>query len=217
MPERSPDPVVQPSQEVIPKKRNNPQYYKVIVNEFLLLIRTTRGLLAPKQLTDFLMESKKMGIFSPHFLSIYNYILVERTATRQRIIEDLQLTESYVYGIIKKLVKMEYIKKAGKVKGHLSGGHRPDLYAVLDVTPDEIAEARIKEERRNIPGYNLCNDLVQYLLVDFIPNSNTPKEITMTRIKREFKKNFDNPGYNTQAILEITARKIQAEGIEVWL
>lgn len=217
MPERSSDSVAQPSQKVIPENRNNSQYYKVVINELLLLIRTTYGLLAPRQLAEFLKKGKEIGILSPQFLSIYNYVLVERTTTRQRIIEDLGFTESYVYSIVKKLVQMEYIKKVGKLKVHVSGGHKPALYAVNDITPDEIAEARVKEEQRTIPGYNMCRSMTQYLLHDYIPTSNTPNEITLRQIKIQTKDRFDVKGYNMPGIYELVSKQIQKEGnIKVW-
>ena len=169
---------------VVPFEKNNPQYYKLIITELLLLITTTRGSLAPRQMTALLFEMKKNGLLSPHLLSIFYFIQVERTSTRQRIVEELGLTESVVYKMVTQLVKQGFIKKAGKVAGPTLGGHKPDLYAVLDVTPTEIAEARVKEQQRQIPGYLLSCKITQFLLEEWIPSTSTPKEITLTTMKR---------------------------------
>ena len=189
--------------------------FKETVTEFISLIRT-QGLLAPKQVSNYLLEMKKSGALSPYFLAIYNYILVERTATRQRIIEDLGFSESIVYKIVPGLVQQGYIKKSVKIRGHAKGGLKADLYTVLDATPTEIAEARVKEEQRLIPGLNLAREITQFIIDDYVPTTPTPSEISLGTMKRIIGFNFDISGYSKPAMYDIIARHVQKKGVKVW-
>ena len=202
---------------VVLKKENNPRYYNDIVNELLLILTTTRGSLAPKQTAAVLLKMKKTGVLSPHFLGVYYFFQVERTATRMRIVEEMDFAQGVVYKMVDKLLALGYIKKAGTVATHAKGGHRPTLYAMIDATPNEIAEARVKEEERRIPGMVLCKKITQFLLHEWIPGTPNPKEITLTTMKRIVTYNFDITQYHRGTMFEQIARQVQTEGgIKVW-
>ena len=96
------------------------------------------------------------------------------------------------------------------------GGHKPDLYAVLDVTATEIAEARVKEQKRQIPGYVLSCEITQFLLEEWIPSTPTPKDITLTTMKRIVGHHFEVNKYNKPAMFEIISKNVQKQGVKVW-
>lgn len=164
-----------------------------------------------------LLKMKKTGVLSPYFLGVYYFFQVERTATRMRIVEELDFASGVVYNMVGKLLALGYIKKAGTVATHAKGGHRPTLYAMSDATPDEIAEARVKEEERRVPGMVLCKKITQFLLHEWIPSQPKTNEITMSTMKRIITYNFDITAFHRGSMFDQIARSVQKEGgIKVW-
>lgn len=217
MPKRNPATVAQSlSQNQVIESENNPPYYKDMINKLLYYIITTRGEVAPKKMESIFYDIRKTGLLSPATISIYYYLMINRAATRQKIAEELETAEPTVYKNIRVLVKQGFIKKAGKIKAPLYGGHKPTIYAVIDASPEDIAQAKLLELQRRMPGFQLIERITQWMLEEWIPTSSNPKEVTMNQLSRNTARFFDTATYNKKAIYDMVAHNLQRKGVKVW-
>lgn len=200
---------------VILQVENNPHDYKYMINKLLYYSITTWGFSTPKQLEKFFIQLNKTGLLSPHTLAIYFYLYTNKAATRQKIAEDLETAEQTVYKNINKLVKYGLVKRTGKIKAPRFGGHKPMVYAVFDAKPDEIANAKLLEQQRRIPGFQLVKEISQYMIEDFIPRSDNPNEVSMRQITWCCNR-YNLKNLSKKAIYDMVAHNVQRSGVRVW-
>jgi len=202
--------------KVILQTWDNSTNYKLLLNKLLYYSITTWGKLSPKQVEGFFLDLKKTGLLSPHTIAIYYYLLINRAATRQRIAEDLETAEQTIYKNINVLVKEGLVKKAGKIKTCAYGGQKPQIYAVIEATPTEIAEAKNLEYNRSNPAYIIAQKMTQFILEEWLPARPIKDEFVTSQWKREMRNHFDlDYNYNYSALLDVVCQKLYTKGIKV--
>ena len=189
--------------------------YKEMVNQLLLYCCNNVGVGSAKGVERFFRKYKK--IVDPTLLTVSYYIKQHNIVTASFIEEDLELPESTVYVILRKLTKLGIIKKGKAITRRngtgILGGPRPRTYLWGEVTPEDVIKCRERHFKDSKPGVKEASRITQLIIEEYC----TPKQLNEIRFHKimELVKQ-EAPEYQPHPIAEEVAFNLHKLEVKVW-
>lgn len=156
----------------------------------------------------------KMGIFREGLATVYYYFCLERAATCQVALQDLDVfPETTFYRHVNRLKQLGLIVEMAKTSASRGGGRRSSVICVPDVHEEDIRNAIVKERRRTTPFFKIAKRVTQLLLDDYISPNNLG-EIYRRDVFPVIKETHTS-GFNRQDIADEVCRMLKMEGIRI--
>jgi len=186
-----------------------------MVNQLLLYCCNNVGVGSAAGVERFFKKYKK--IIDPTLLSVSYYIKQHNVVTASFIEEDLEIPESTVYIILRKLCKLGIVKKGRTITRRngvgVLGGPRPRTYVWGEATPEDVIKCRERHFKDSKPGIKEASRITQLIIEEYC----TPKQ----RNEVQFHKIIDlvkqeASEFHPLPIAEEVAFNLQKLEVKVW-
>ncbi len=144
---------------------------------------------------------------------VFLYFLDRGAATAWLLQVDLEIPEATAYRTLKRLRALKLITPEWRIPSSKKsrGGPRPHVWALLDSTQEDVARAARDHQRALSPNYRVAEELVQYLLEDYVKDG-----ITGTQILRKAKQKLHISSQRIHDVCLLAATIMREQGYKVW-
>lgn len=190
-------------------------------NSQIILLQKMKLLLSYESINplDRVREAQQLLSFIESIFSssttgaVFMYLLERGAATSWLLQVNLEIPEATTYQALKRLRRMQLITPELRItrKKYGKGGPRPVVWALLTATPEDVAVAARDHHRALSPNYRVAEELVQYLLEEFVQ-----EEITYRQILEHAKHKLTMSTQRIRDVSELSAIILKEKGIRVW-
>ena len=197
---------------ILSESESNPYTNIIRKIKLLLLTERTNPLDATKNLLELLSFIEKLG--KGRTFEAFCYFIEHEASTTLTISVDLNMSEATSYRVVKKLRSLRIIEPRIRVKhpAHQRGGPRPTVYALIDTSPEKIAEAISKHYRVLNPKYRTAEEIVQKILKEY---GGLGREITGSSLSTRIRLHGFT-GSELYDVKMISIQLLKSHGVKVW-